>query len=129
MSENEGPTEEPEPEGPPMFVCGSQMTNDGDILPGMFTVFPASTDPDQASEALVRRIVADGHSMGLTEGNGQAALWGVWTWEEWAEIKLDPLVKLNALIAAATMSHLLVNVRHADKVAAVNAVAWLPPKS
>lgn len=119
----------PEPQGTPMFVCGSQITNDGDIQPGLFTVFPLTTDPDDVAQQLVLKVLTDAAEMGLTHGNGQAAMWGVWTWEEWAEIEVDPLVKLNALISAITASHLAVSMRHSNKIEAINAVAWLPPKN
>ena len=108
---------------PFMFYVGAQVTADGDMLPGSFTVFPKSIALEDMFEVIARRITQDLQDLPIEQSSGQIGLAKISTWQEFADIKIDDQVKSEALVYSAVTSTAAM-MFNSDKLHELLAAVW-----
>lgn len=107
-----------------MFVCIAQKTNDGDLLPDTFNVFPLIADPKESINKVARKIARQGREMGLESGTGTLCVMPISSWKQFAEIEVDDHVKMSAL--AVSISSAYMDSMSSDSMEQLMALPWLP---
>ena len=110
----------------PMFYCGAQATSDGDWLPGSFTVFTPLMDQEDAVIEVIRKVATDLAKLDFEESAGMVVFQGIYTWQDFADIKLDDHVKMTALGTAVTSTFLGMLANAGEKVSPLIGRAWTP---
>lgn len=119
MQDNEPPTNI-------MFFVGGQVNPDGDLIASTFSVFNRLTSFDDAIAHIVHKISHDLTDMGIDEAEGVAELQGIRTWQEFADIELDDVTKMKALMAELMTSHMQLLLTCGPAVYDAQLKAWLP---
>ena len=117
------------PELPPeaLFYFGAQTDNDGELLPGSFTVFACHISVHAAIEIIIRAIGEELEELGIDDAEGEMAFGHVTTWQEFADIKVPDSVKMDALSRAMIASTFAVAIDHAGHLAEASTAIWHRP--
>lgn len=107
-----------------LFYFGAQTDNDGELLPGSFTVFACHISVHSAIEIIIRAIGEELEELGIDNAEGELAFGHVTTWQEFADIKVPDAVKMEALSQAMIASTLAVAVDHGAHLADAAMSIW-----
>lgn len=110
----------------PLFICGSQITADGDMLPESFTVFSLDTEPNDATAIVMEKILNEIQKMEMTHSVGMVAFRKITTWEQFADLPLDREIKMAALAQAIVDRFLVLLMNHENSIGRLVALPWVP---
>ena len=110
-----------------MFYVGAQADNDREMLPGSFTVFSPLVDQEDAMMVVLGKVAHDLSEQKIDTGEGMMCFQGIWTWQEFADVKIADDVKMVALGSAVAGYFMTMLGQAADKhIAPLIKVAWTP---
>lgn len=112
------------PEGT-MFYFGAQSDNDGELLPGSFTVFAPHISINTAIDVIMQAIHEELVELDIDNAMGSMAFGHVTTWQEFADIKLPDDVKMRGLSTAMIASTFAVAIDHGSHLAECAQEIWV----
>lgn len=107
-----------------LFYFGAQTDNDGELLPGSFTVFAPSISVETAIEIILQAIHEELVELDIDNAQGAMAFGHVTNWQEFADIKIPDNIKLRALASAMIASSFAVAIDHGGHLAEVATAIW-----
>lgn len=110
-----------------MFYVGAQVDNDDEMLPQSFSVFSPIIQQDTAVQIIMLKVLEDIGKLDIEDAEGKMVFQGVFTWQEWADIKIDDHVKMEAL-AGSICELFLDTLASSEKTRAIATAFWIPPK-
>lgn len=108
-----------------LFYFGAQTDNDGELLPGSFTVFACHISVNAAIEIIIQAIGEELVELNISDAQGEIAFGHVTTWQQFADVKVPDSVKMEALSRAMIASTFAVAIDHGSHLAEVAQAIWL----